>query len=180
MLIVIVLVTGIFYGVDLFAQGACRTGHDDQSFLVSFFIDKLLGNNSNDFIIGELDVQSVFTNIINDCRNRTHFSEYFFKNHLIHLENDTHHAMNQLNEEIFYKFNESIDSIDIKSDLERLDDLSVKVNSTKIEDKIQPIRNDWTKIQTQFEKISSRVPPLSTSIVNQTIGDVSFRKFYEQ
>ncbi|CAF0968970.1 unnamed protein product [Rotaria sp. Silwood1] len=176
-LILIVLVTGVLYGVDLLAQGACRTGHDDQSFLVSFLIDKLLGNSSNEFIIGELDVQSVFTNVIDDCRNRTHFSEYFFKNHLTHLENYTYDAMNQLNEEIFYKFNASIDSIDIRSDIGRLDNLSDKVTSTQVKEKIQPIKNDWTNIQTQFEKISSSIPTLSTGVVNQTIDDVSFRKF---
>ncbi len=40
-LIVIVLVSDILYGVDLFAQGACRTVHDDRQFLVPF----LIGNN---------------------------------------------------------------------------------------------------------------------------------------
>jgi hypothetical protein len=39
-LIVIVLVSGVLYGVDLLAQGACRTAHDDQPFLVSFLIGK--------------------------------------------------------------------------------------------------------------------------------------------
>jgi hypothetical protein len=42
MLVVIVLLTGVLYAVDLFAQGACRTVHDDQAFLVPF----LIGNNS--------------------------------------------------------------------------------------------------------------------------------------
>jgi hypothetical protein len=55
MLIVIVLLTGALYGVDLVVQGACRTVHDDQPFLVSF----LTGNNSfvsfNKFFIFNLN-----------------------------------------------------------------------------------------------------------------------------
>ncbi|CAF2925914.1 unnamed protein product [Rotaria sp. Silwood2] len=179
-LIVIVLVTGVFHGVDLLAEGACRTVHNDQPFLVSFFIDQLLGANSNDLVIDGLDVQTVFTSIIDDCRNHIHFSEYFFKTHLIRLENHTYHAMNRLNEKIFDKFNFAIASIDIQSDLNHLAAFSVAINSIKIQKKVQQIEEDLKTIETRFDKISTMIPTLPPIVVNQTVDNVSITKFYQQ
>ncbi len=38
MLVIMVILTGGYYALNLSLQGACRAGHDDQSFLVSFII----------------------------------------------------------------------------------------------------------------------------------------------
>lgn len=40
-LIIIVLVSGILYGINLVAHGACGIAHNDQSFLLSFLIGNL-------------------------------------------------------------------------------------------------------------------------------------------
>ena len=39
-LIIIVLISGILYGVNLFTQGTCRTVHENQPFLISFLTGK--------------------------------------------------------------------------------------------------------------------------------------------
>jgi hypothetical protein len=41
---IIVLVSGVLYGFDLLTQGACRTAHNDQSFLLTFLIGKIYSN----------------------------------------------------------------------------------------------------------------------------------------
>ncbi|CAF1156417.1 unnamed protein product [Didymodactylos carnosus] len=175
MLIVLVLLTGALYGLDLVAQGTCRTVHDDQPFLVSFLTDQLLGTNSNDLIIGESDVQTTFTTMIDDCRNQIHFSQHFLKYHLSRLENGTDHAMNQLNGKIFDKFNASIVDIDIGSDRDRLAKFSIAINSTDIQGTVQQIEDDLKTIETQFEKITVSVPTLPANVVNQIVDDVSIR-----
>ncbi|CAF2122751.1 unnamed protein product [Rotaria magnacalcarata] len=170
-LILIVLVTGVFHGIDLLAQGACLTVHNDQPFLVSFFIEQLSGNNLNYLVIDGLDVQTMFTNIIDDCRNHIHFSKYFFKNHLIRLENDIDQAMNRLNEKIFDKFNITIGCVDFGSALNRLATFSVAINSIRIQKKVQDIENNLKTIETQINKILTIIPILPASVVNQTIHD---------
>ncbi|CAF4457529.1 unnamed protein product, partial [Rotaria sp. Silwood2] len=142
--------------------------------------NQLLGANSNDLVIDGLDVQTVFTSIIDDCRNHIHFSEYFFKTHLIRLENHTYHAMNRLNEKIFDKFNFAIASIDIQSDLNHLAAFSVAINSIKIQKKVQQIEEDLKTIETRFDKISTMIPTLPPIVVNQTVDNVSITKFYQQ
>ncbi|CAF1499265.1 unnamed protein product [Adineta steineri] len=175
-LIVIILLTSILYTVDLFAQSICRTVHDDQSFLISFLIDELLGPNKNELIVGGFDVETIFTTIINDCGNQIHFSEHFFSNQLNPLQTDVNQAMNELNKKIDDKFNASITAINITSDLERLDQFSMTINSTKIQNKIQEIRNDLQVIEIEFKKISSSIPIVPESIINQTINDVRIEK----
>ncbi|CAF3662702.1 unnamed protein product [Adineta steineri] len=161
----------ILYAVDIFAQSACRTVHDDQSFLISFLIDELLGPNKNELIVGGFDVETIFTTIINDCGNQIHFSEHFFSNQLNPLQTDVNQAMNELNKKIDDKFNASITAINITSDLERLDQFSMTINSTKIQNKIQEIRNDLQVIEIEFKKISSSIPIVPEIIINQTIND---------
>ncbi len=92
------------------------------------------------------------------------------------LDNGTDQAMHQLNGKIFEKFNNSIDHIDITSDLHDLTQLSNLVNSTDIQEQVQQIESDLTAIQTRFEQITDSVPTLPIPLVNQTINDVSIRK----
>jgi hypothetical protein len=40
MLIILVLLTGVYYALDLAVQGSCRTVHDDQPFLINFVTGK--------------------------------------------------------------------------------------------------------------------------------------------
>jgi molecular chaperone GrpE (heat shock protein) len=103
-------------------------------------------------------------------------SEHFLENLLSRLDNDTEHAMNQLNGKIFDKFNTSIDNINIASDISRLTQLSNVTNSTDIKEKVQQIIDDLRTIQTQFDKITNFVSTLPTNLVNQTTNDVSIRK----
>ncbi|CAF2063994.1 unnamed protein product [Rotaria magnacalcarata] len=170
-LILIVLVTGIFHGVDLFAQGACRTAHNDQPFLVSFFIDQLSGNNPNHLVINELDPQTLFTNIIDDCSNLVHFSEYFFQHHLIRLENDTEYAMNRLNKKVYDQFIIAIDHIKIGSHLDLLANFSGAIASAEIKEKVHEIEENLKNVEILFNKILTMTPILPTRIVNQTNQD---------
>jgi hypothetical protein len=39
-LVVMVLLTGVYYALDLAVQGTCRTVHDDQPFLINFITGK--------------------------------------------------------------------------------------------------------------------------------------------
>ncbi|CAF2522108.1 unnamed protein product [Rotaria sp. Silwood2] len=167
-LLVLIVILGLIPIVFFILIIICRMCH------------QLLGANSNDLVIDGLDVQTVFTSIIDDCRNHIHFSEYFFKTHLIRLENHTYHAMNRLNEKIFDKFNFAIASIDIQSDLNHLAAFSVAINSIKIQKKVQQIEEDLKTIETRFEKISTMIPTLPPIVVNQTVDNVSITKFYQQ
>ncbi|CAF4454717.1 unnamed protein product [Rotaria socialis] len=170
-LILIVLVSGIFHGVDLLAQGACRTAHNDQPFLVSFFIDQLSGKNPNYLVINELDVQTLFTNIIDDCSNHRHFSESFFENHLARFENETDYAMNRLNKRVFDQFILTIDHIDIRSHLDLLAKFSDAIASAEIQEKVHETEQNLKNVEIQFNKILAMTPILPASIVKQTNQD---------
>jgi hypothetical protein len=127
-------------------------------------------------IFGGLDIQTTATDIINDCGNQIHFIEHPFENLLTRLQKDVDQAMNQLNKKIYDKFTASIVDINITSDLDRLAKFSILANSTKIQDEVQKISQEFSTIARQFDKISASTPTLPTSLVNQTFDDVSIRK----
>ncbi|CAF3698773.1 unnamed protein product [Adineta steineri] len=171
MLVIIILLTGVLYASNLFVQGACRVAHDDQSFLVPFLLDELLGPAEDSLLIDGLDVPTTIKTIINDCQNRTHFSEHFFDHHLVPLQDNVVQAMNQLNKIISEQFNSSIKDINIVSDLELLEDFSMISNSSRIKEQVQQIHTDLQTIKTQFDRIVSSNPVLSANFVNHSIDN---------
>jgi hypothetical protein len=131
-------------------------------------------------IIGGFDIQTTFTTMIEDCRDQIHFSEHFFKNHLIRLQNDVNQAMDQLNQKIDDKFNAAIDAINIKSHLDHIEIFLIAVNSASITIgigyEVEQISDALKIIQTSFGKIVDSIPILPANMVNQTINDVSIRE----
>lgn len=130
----------------------------------------------NALVIDGLDVQTLFTNVLDACGNNIHFSEYFFKSHLSRLDNETEKAINRLNSKISDKFNIAIDTIDINSDIRRITQLSNVVGSGQMQEKLLDIRDNLEVIQILFQNISTMVPNVPTVIVNETVNDVSFMK----
>lgn len=198
-LIIIVLVTGIFYGADILVQGGCRLVHNDQPFIVSFlisnnvftcsyswfnicllfYIDKIIGNDANSVIVGESNITAVFINVIDDCRNQIHFSRRFFQNQLNILDNNTQDAMNQLNQQINTKFMSAINSTNINSTLDHLKafyNAAAVIGATNILTKLEQIQNDTQQVQAIFVNISATGPTLSADIVSETISNVSIDK----
>ncbi|UJR32421.1 hypothetical protein I4U23_019883 [Adineta vaga] len=161
---------------DLFAQGICRTVHEDQKFLIPFLINNLLGSYSNDIMVGGLNIETIFFTVIDDCGNQTHFSHQFFTSHLVRLQDDVDKALNRLNDKINEKFVNSITDIDMQADLGHLNAFDQLLNSSETKNKVQQIRTDFETIETQFEKITASTPKLPTTIVNQTIDNVSMDK----
>ncbi|CAF4357889.1 unnamed protein product, partial [Rotaria sordida] len=66
-LFVMVLLTGVYYALDLGVQGACRAVHDDQPFLINFVTDKLIEWNVMPYYSSEINRTVI--DVISDCSN---------------------------------------------------------------------------------------------------------------
>ncbi|CAF5015726.1 unnamed protein product, partial [Rotaria sp. Silwood1] len=67
LLIILCVISGLLYGLDLLIQNSCRLLHYDQQFLISLVADNLIKSIDN------IDVNETLNNIINDCNNKIHF-----------------------------------------------------------------------------------------------------------
>ncbi|CAF1109577.1 unnamed protein product, partial [Rotaria sordida] len=129
-LIVMVLLTGVYYALDLGVQGACRAVHDDQPFLINFVTDKLIEWNVMPYYSSEINRTVI--DVISDCSNNIHFSKKIFENYWSVLDNDVKDMMNTLSEHIFNQFIKSIGQIDIPSDINLLIQLANQTNRTDV------------------------------------------------
>jgi hypothetical protein len=187
MLIIMVLLTGVYYGLDLAVQGACRTVHDDQPFLVSFltgksiphilmefnfnYIDKFIGTNV--IFINGTDVNTTIINVIHDCRDQVHFSRRLIENYWSRLDRDITEMMNMLSKKIYDQFILSIGLIDIPDDIDLLNRFLILANRPNMSAKVQEIETNLKTININLEKVNASNPILPLNLVQTTIAEVS-------
>ncbi|CAF4230070.1 unnamed protein product [Rotaria sp. Silwood2] len=168
-LIAMVLVTGVYYAVDLVVQGACRTVHDDQPFLIDLVIDKVIELNVMPYYNSEIN--RTVNDVISDCRNHIHFSKNIFENYWSVLDDDVKNMMNTLSDHIFNQFIKSIGQINIPSDINLLVQLVAQANRSDVSVLAQEIDNNFMTMNKLFANISNSNSTLSPNLVQSTIGE---------
>ncbi|CAF0996212.1 unnamed protein product [Rotaria sp. Silwood1] len=168
-LIAMILLTGVYYAVDLVVQGACRTVHDDQPFLINFIIDKLIESNIMPYYTSEIN--RTVTDVVSDCRNHIHFSKKIFENYWSVLDDDVKDMMNTLSEHVFNQFIQSIGDIDISSDRSLLIQLINQANRSDVSVIAQDIDKNLITMNKFFGNISNSNATLSPNLVHSTIDE---------
>ncbi|CAF1620621.1 unnamed protein product [Rotaria magnacalcarata] len=170
MLITMVLLTGVYYALDLAVQGACRTVHDDQPWLINFAIDNLVGLNN--LFVDRAEMNRTTYNVINDCRDNVHFTRKMFDEYLSILDTDVENVMNKMSEKIHDQFVQSIGDIDIPADIATVVNLITEANQTNITSIAVEIQADLLAINQVFNNISNSSSTLSKNFTQSTIKKV--------
>ncbi|CAF1430662.1 unnamed protein product [Adineta steineri] len=165
--IIMVIFSGVYYALDLSIQGACRSVHDDQPFLVSFVTDKIGGTHTS-FFNGS-DINTTVLNVIDDCHNNVHFTIRMIDNYWSTLDRYINDMMNELNKNIFEEFIKSIGETSIPDEITLLNQFISEANIPNIATKVNQIKGNLTTIQTILKNITVAEPTLPQTLVNSTI-----------
>ncbi|CAF3941948.1 unnamed protein product [Adineta steineri] len=174
--IIMVIFSGVYYALDLSIQGACRSVHDDQPFLVSFVTDKIGGTHTS-FFNGS-DINTTVLNVIDDCRDKVHFTIRMIDNYWSTLDRYVNDMMNELNKEIFEEFIKSIGEIDIPDEITLLTQFINAANIPNITIKVNQITGNLSTIETILKNITVAEPTLPQTLVNSTI--MEFNDYVKQ
>ncbi|CAF5034584.1 unnamed protein product, partial [Rotaria sp. Silwood1] len=172
LLIILCVISGLLYGLDLLIQNSCRLLHYDQQFLISLVADNLIKSIDN------IDVNETLNNIINDCNNKIHFSKKFLKEYSNEFSNELIPIIKYLNENIYKQFIISIKTINISSELNLLNNVASFLRLKYIQNRLILIHNDFNQIErifTQIIQFNSRLP---IKFFNQTLNE--FELFFEK
>ncbi|CAF3876668.1 unnamed protein product [Rotaria sp. Silwood1] len=172
LLIILCVISGLLYGLDLLIQNSCRLLHYDQQFLISLVADNLIKSIDN------IDVNETLNNIINDCNNKIHFSKKFLKEYSNEFSNELIPIIKYLNENIYKQFIISIKTINISSELNLLNNVASFLRLKYIQNRLILIHNDFNQIErifTQIIQFNSRLP---IKFLNQTLNE--FELFFEK
>ncbi|CAF1043783.1 unnamed protein product [Rotaria sp. Silwood1] len=159
------LVTGFLYGLDSIVHGSCQLVHYNQPFLISISTNNFL-NQMNNF-----DINATILNIINDCNQNIHFSEIFFKNSYIHLNNQLSSSIKDINKKVFQQFSSVNNKINITADLDLLINIANLNSLTNIVNHLKYIKNDFQQIRQIFNQILTSNPLLLPNFTKEIYND---------
>ncbi|CAF4094688.1 unnamed protein product [Adineta steineri] len=174
--IIMVIFSGVYYALDLSIQGACRSVHDDQPFLVSFVTDKIGGTHTS-FFNGS-DINTTVLNVIDDCHNNVHFTIRMIDNYWSTLDRYINDMMNGLNKKIYEEFIKSTGEIHIPDEIILLNQFINATNIPSITTKVNEINGNLNTIETNLKNISVAEPTLPQTLVNSTI--MEFNDYVKQ
>ncbi|CAF3789747.1 unnamed protein product, partial [Rotaria sordida] len=172
LLIILCIISGLLYGLDLLIQSSCRLVHYDQQFLISLIADNLIKSIDN------IDVNATLNSIVNDCNNKIHFSKKFLKEFSNELNNELIPIIIYLNDNIYKQFLISIKTINISSEVNLLNNVASFLRIKYIQNRLILIHNDFNQIEkifTQIIQFNSRLP---IKFLNQTLNQ--FELFFEK
>ena len=172
LLIVLALATGAFYGLDLVVQGACRSGHEDQAFLVSTLTDaatkeKFLAQSN-----GTSETSATLMNMMTDCQNRVHFSGRLLTTYEAQFDSSITETVTALNEKVFDQFRHAIKDIDIAADIHQLSELLNRSTAVEIANEVRAIDEQFDAMKGVFAKIESWGGTLPTDVIRSIIVEV--------
>lgn len=123
------------------------------------------------------DMNTTISNIINDCGNQIHFSRTFLDNYWSTLGNNVKMMMNTLDGQIYDRFVQSIQDINITQDIEILNQFDAAAGSIpSISALVTSLRIDFTNLQLYFTNISDSNSTLPQALVQPTIDRVNSKK----
>jgi len=170
-LLILTPVTSIFFALDMGMQASCRTIHDDQPYLINLLANYY--NESVDIFDSDTELNTTILNLLDDCRNHVHFSVNLLKNYWSTLEKDMTEMINTLNRQIFDQFIQTIQKVDIPTDMILLKNLTQQANVTDVVTIIDKIESELTTINGYFDQIIASNASLPQDLVRTTINHVN-------
>lgn len=110
--------------------------------------------------------------IIDDCRENIHFSRRLFDEQLSKFETGAKNAIDKLNQDIRAKYNESIDEINIGSDIQNLENLA-NLTPPNVSSQVLEIREPLRRINSSFNNMKSSNLSLPEQLINSTVDTVN-------
>ena len=184
LLMILCVLSGFFYGADLFVQSSCRLLHYDQSFLISFASGKkkkrimkqifFSFSKIENFVksFDGFDVNKTLNNLINDCKKKIHFSGKFFEQFSGQLNNEIIPFLIHLNENIYKQFLSSIKLINISSELRLIHQLAQLARLSDIIHLINHIQKEFSQIDQLFQRIIKENSQVSNEFLRETLDEV--------
>ncbi|UJR14761.1 hypothetical protein I4U23_001751 [Adineta vaga] len=176
MLIIMTILTGAYYTADIALHSACRTVHDDQSFLIPFITNQVIGTTT--FFTDDTDLNTTVLNLIDDCHNHVHFTRRLMDNYWPTLDRYLTDMMNELNKQIYDQFINSIYQIDIPDEINLLAQFANKTNISDIANQVNEINTDLNGLNTILGNIGAGGSALPENITQSTI--VEFNDYLKQ
>ncbi|CAF1141401.1 unnamed protein product [Rotaria magnacalcarata] len=172
LLIILCIISGLLYGLDLLIENSCRLVHHDQQYLISLITDNLIKSIEN------FDMNTTINNIINDCNKNKHFSKKFLKEYSNELNNELIPIMKYLNGNIYKEFLISIKMINISSEIDLLNNLASFLRLKHIQNRLILIHNDFNQIERIFKQIIQFNSRLPIQFLTRTLNE--FELFFEK
>ncbi|CAF0805654.1 unnamed protein product [Adineta ricciae] len=175
MIIPMAVVTGVYYTFDLAVHSACRTVHNDRSFLIPFVAEQVIGTGG--FFTNKTELDTVATNIIDDCQDGVHFSSRLLDNYWPTLQRYLTDMMNELNKEVYEQFIKSIHQIDIPDEIRLFAEFVNQTNILDISNEVQQIESDLNALNSAFVKVNASGSVLPEYLIRPTA--VQFQNYLE-
>ena len=123
--------------------------------------------------MNSFDVNKILNNIINDCKNKTHFTRKLFEEFSIDFSNELMTFLSGFNENISKEFLSSIQIIDISSELRLINQLADSARLTDILHLIQRIEKELNQINQIFKHIAEQNSQISDQFFAETLNQVT-------
>ncbi|CAF3346636.1 unnamed protein product [Rotaria socialis] len=165
LIIILSLITGFLYGLDLLLNMSCELVHHNQTLLISLVTNNFVNQS------GTFDVNRTIFNIINDCNRNVHFSKILFENASTQLQNELSSTIKDINQNIFDQFLNFNNKINITSDLHLLMSIASSSGLTKIVMLLKSIDHDFEQIRQIFQRILKRNSTLLTNFTSSVFNE---------
>ncbi|CAF1025640.1 unnamed protein product [Rotaria magnacalcarata] len=165
LIIVLTLITGFLYGVDLLLNMSCELVHHNQTLLISLVTNNFVNQSAT------FDVNRTIFNIINDCNRNIPFSKILFENASTQLQNELSSAIKDINQNIFDQFLNFNNKINITSDLHLLMSIVSSSGLTKIVILLKSIDHDFEQIRQIFHRILKRNSTLLANFTSNVFNE---------
>lgn len=123
--------------------------------------------------INGIDGNKILKNIINDCKNKTHFTRKLFQDFAMDYSNELMKFLSGFNEKISKEFLSFIQIIDISSELRLMNQLADSARLTDILHSIQRIEKELNQINHIFKHIAQQHSQISDQFLAQTLNQVN-------
>ncbi|CAF0856451.1 unnamed protein product [Adineta ricciae] len=175
MLILMTIVTGAYYTLDLAVHSACRTVHNDRSFLIPFVTEQVIGTSG--FFTNKTELDTIATNIIDDCQDDVHFSSRLLNNYWPTLQRYLTDMMNELNKQVYDQFIKSIHQIDIPDEIRLFAEFVNQTNILDISNEVKQIDLDLNALNIAFVKVNASGSVLPEYVIRPTV--IQFQNYLE-
>ncbi|CAF1061044.1 unnamed protein product [Adineta ricciae] len=169
--IILLLISSIFFALDMFFQSSCHLIHEKQHVLISYITENFLKS------IDEFNVNSTLTNLIDDCRNEKHFSQRYLEKFSIEFKDEFSPMLKKFNEKIYKQFQKSKEIQSISSNIELIRNFIHLIPSENLQNRFYSIEKTFRQVQLLFQQILQENSHLSKNFLTKTFHQLEI--FFE-
>lgn len=120
----------------------------------------------------DFDVNKTLHNLIDDCKNKIHFSKKFFEQFSNEFNDELIPIMENLNKNIYNQFLRTIKMINISAELHLLHNLAGLTD-------IRNLQKNFNQIDQIFTQITQQNSQLSNQFLTETLNEVKRIFFFK-